>query len=47
MSDKITITKLSGQSNYEVWSLRVESILMKESLGDAIKKGVNLAKEID
>jgi len=47
MSDKISICKLIGQCNYEVWSLRVESLLVKGSLSDAIAEGGNLKKEID
>jgi len=47
MSDKVSITKLSGQSNYEVWSLQVKSILINRSLSNAIKKGANPKKEIN
>jgi len=46
MSDKISIAKLIGQCNYEVWSLRVQSLLVKGSLNDAIE-GTNPKKEID
>jgi gag-polypeptide of LTR copia-type len=35
-SDKITIQKLKGTSNYEVWSLRVKAFLVKEDLFGAI-----------
>ena len=47
MSDKISITKLIGQCNYEVWSLRVESLLVKGSLSDAIVEGTSPKPEID
>ena len=47
MSEKISIPKLIGQSNYEVWSLRVESLLVKGSLGDAIKEEATPKPEID
>lgn len=47
MSDKISIEKLIGQSNYEVWSLRVQSLLVKGSLSDAIEEGVTPKGEID
>ena len=45
MSEKISITKLTGQSNYEVWSLRVQSLLVKGSLSNAIVERASL--EID
>ena len=47
MSDKISITKLIGQCNDEVWSLRVESLLVKGSLSDAIVEGTGPKPEID
>jgi len=47
MSDKISICKLIGQSNYKVWSLRVQSLLVHGSLSDAIAEGVNPKREID
>jgi hypothetical protein len=47
MSDKISICKLIGQSNYEVWSLRVQSLLVHGSLSDAIAEGVTPKSEID
>jgi hypothetical protein len=47
MSDKISICKLIGQSNYEVWSLRVQSLLVHGSLSDAIAEGTSPKKEID
>ena len=47
MSEKISIPKLIGQSNYEVWSLWVESLLVKGSLGDAIEEQATLKVEID
>ena len=47
MSEKISIPKLIGQSNYEVWSLRVESLLVKGSLGDAIEEEATPKPEID
>jgi len=47
MSEKISIPKLIGQSNYEVWSLRVESLLVKGSLSEAIEEGSNPKPEID
>ena len=47
MSDKISICKLIGQSNYEVWSLRVQSLLVHGSLSDAIVEGVSPKPEID
>ena len=47
MSDKISITKLTGQSNYEVWSLRVQSLLVHGSLSDAIVEGASTKKDVD
>ena len=47
MSEKISITKLTGQSNYEVWSLRVQSLLVKRSLSNAIVDGASLKTETD
>ena len=48
MSEKISITKLTGQSNYEVWSLRVQSLLVKRSLSNAIvDDGASLKTETD
>jgi len=47
MSDKISICKLIGQCNYKVWSLWVESFLIKGSLSDAIAEEGNLKKKID
>jgi hypothetical protein len=47
MSDKISICKLIGQSNYEVWSLWVQSLLVHGSLSDAIAEGTSPKKEID
>jgi len=47
MLDKISIEKLIGQSNYEVWSLWVQLLLIKGSLSDAIEEGVTLKGEID
>ena len=47
MSEKISITKLTGQSNYKVWSLRVQSLLVKRLLSNAIKDGASLKMEID
>ena len=47
MSEKILIPKLIGQSNYEVWSLWVESLLIKGSLGDAIEEEATLKPEIN
>ena len=35
-STKLSIPRLLGQSNYEIWSLRMESILIEKGLGDAI-----------
>jgi len=35
-SDRISIQKLKGASNYEVWALRTEAFLIKEGLKDAI-----------
>ena len=40
-SEKITIQKLKGASNYEVWSLRTESYLIKEGLIRPIQEGIN------
>jgi len=34
--NKITIPKLLGQSNYEIWSLRMQSVLIEKGLGDYI-----------
>ena len=47
MSDKILIEKLIGQSNYEVWSLWVQLLLVKGSLSNAIEEGVTPKGEID
>ena len=47
MSEKISITKLTGQSNYEVWSLRVQSLLVERSLSNATVDGASLKTEID
>jgi len=47
MLDKILIEKLIGQSNYEVWSLWVQLLLVKGSLSDTIEEGVTLKGEID
>ena len=47
ISEKISITKLIRQCNYEVWSLRVESLLIKGSLSDAIVEGTGPKPEID
>ena len=47
MSDKISITKLIGQSNYEVWSLWVQSLLVKGSLSEAIVEGTTTKPEVD
>jgi hypothetical protein len=47
MYDKISITKLIGQSNYEVWSLWVQSLLVKGSLSDAIVEETTLTPEVD
>jgi hypothetical protein len=35
-SDRISIQKLKGASNYEVWALRTEAFLIKEGLKEAI-----------
>ena len=47
MSEKISITKLTGQSNYEVWSLWVQSLLVERSLSNAIVDGASLKTETD
>jgi hypothetical protein len=47
MSEKILITKLTGQLNYEVWSLWVQSLLIERSLSNAIEDGASLKTEID
>ena len=47
MSNKILIPKLIGQLNYEVWSLWVESLLVKGSLSDAIVEETTLKLEVD
>ena len=47
MSEKILITKLTGQLNYEVWSLRVQSLLVERSLSNAIVDGASLKMEMD
>jgi len=36
-SEKITVQKLKGASNYEVWALRMKSLLIKEGLEKAIE----------
>ena len=45
ISEKISITKLTEQSNYEVWSLRVQSLLVKRSLNNAIEDEASLKTE--
>lgn len=40
-SEKITIQKLKGASNYEVWALRMKSLLIKEGLESAISANAN------
>ena len=47
MSEKISITKLTGQSNYEVWSLRVQYLLVERLLSNAIVEGASLKAETD
>ena len=47
MSEKISIPKIIGQSNYEVWSLWVESLLIKGSLSNAIEEEATLKLEIN
>jgi len=47
MLDKILIKKLIGQSNYKVWSLRVQLLLIKGSLSNTIKEGVTPKGEND
>ena len=47
MSDKISITKLIRQCNYEVWSLQVESLLIKKSLSDTIVEGTSPKPKIN
>jgi hypothetical protein len=47
MSDKILISKLIGQSNYKVWSLWVQSLLVKGSLSDAIVEETTPKPEVD
>ena len=47
MSDKISITKLTRQSNYKVWGLRVQSLLVHGSLSDAIVEGASTKKDIN
>ena len=47
MSDKISICKLIGQSNYEVWSLCVQSFLVHGLLSDVIVEGTTLKLEVD
>ena len=45
MSDKISITKLIRQSNYEVWSLWVQLLLVHGSLSNAIVEGADLKRD--
>ena len=47
MSGKILIIKLTGQLNYEVWSLRVQSLLVKGLLSNAIVEGASLETDDD
>jgi len=47
MLHKILIKKLIGQSNYEVWSLWVQLLLIKGSLSNAIEEGVTPKGEND
>ena len=47
MSEKILITKLTRQLNYEVWSLQVQSLLVKGSLSNAIVEGASLKTDDD
>jgi hypothetical protein len=35
-TDKITIPKLRGAINYEVWALRIDAFLTKENLKSAL-----------
>ena len=47
MSEKILIIKLTGQLNYEVWSLWVQSLLVKRSLSNTIVDRASLKMETD
>ena len=47
MSEKILITKFTGQSNYKVWSLRVQYLLVERSLSNAIVDGASLKTETE
>src|SRR3984957_3234463 len=47
MSDKILICKLIGQSNYKVWSLWVQSLLIYRLLSGAIEEGASPKPEVD
>jgi len=46
-SEKVTIQKLKGASNYEVWALRTESYLIKEGLKEAIQNSPPLVSQSD
>ena len=46
MSDKITITKLKGSVNYEVWSLRIKAFLTKKGQIDTIYNISNDTKNL-
>ena len=39
-SDRISIQKLKGASNYKVWALRTEAFLIKEGLKEAISSNL-------
>jgi hypothetical protein len=42
---KTTIVKLKSASNYEVWALRTDSVLIKEGLKEAIINGPPLVTQ--
>jgi hypothetical protein len=45
-STKITISKLKGALNYEVWALRTDALLTKEGLREAITSSeTNISEE--
>jgi hypothetical protein len=45
--NKITIPKLVGQSNYELWSLRMRAILIEKNLGSFIQSQLPIGATIE
>ena len=47
MTEKVTIAKLAGQSNYEVWALRIQSLLVEKGSSSAITTNSTISAEED